>query len=314
MPILKEKKPSSSKDPRVAAGESHEKEVAFYLRRAFQKNPLFFVINDLRISFEGENAQIDHLVVHPTGFVIIESKSIHGSVSVNEKAEWSRSHNGRWKGMKSPIRQAEMQRDVLKSLLSQHRSDLLGKLLGLQQGFGGRQWHTLCAVSSSANIQRNRIPKDIGDQIVKCEFIGERVKEIGRYSTLRQIFGKEEVKPVFSESELKGICNFLLRNMIAHQDTHDREFVTDVAIEAETEHPASSDTPSAGMTCRKCGSANLTPQSGRFGYFARCLACGGNTPMKQPCPACGGSEAKPHKKGSTYILECSCGHKHPLFY
>ncbi len=50
-----------------------EQDVAFYLRRECGDANDVFIINDLRIQFKNEAAQIDHLVIYNKGFIIIES-------------------------------------------------------------------------------------------------------------------------------------------------------------------------------------------------------------------------------------------------
>src|SRR2546423_13797828 len=73
-----------------AAAEA-EKQMAFYLRRAFGTSDHILLFNDLRlVADDGEVAQIDHLILHPNGFILIESKSIAGSVLINEHGEWCR--------------------------------------------------------------------------------------------------------------------------------------------------------------------------------------------------------------------------------
>ncbi|NHI02261.1 nuclease-related domain-containing protein [Oceanimonas sp. MB9] len=132
MTILKNKESVSSADPRRVAGDRQELDVAFYLRRAFKDDENILVLNDYRFSHLGETAQIDHLIVHRAGFIIVESKSIYGEVKLNSQGEWSRSNKGRWSGMPSPIIQAELQRDLLKAFLGAHVEQFLGTLLGVQ--------------------------------------------------------------------------------------------------------------------------------------------------------------------------------------
>ena len=57
-------------------------------------------------------------------------------------------------------------------------TQLLGKLLGIQKGFGLRQYKTVIAISSSARLDRDNIPSDISKHIVKSEFLVEKVKEL----------------------------------------------------------------------------------------------------------------------------------------
>lgn len=81
--ILKEKELANPSDPRLKAGEEAEKQMAFYLQRAFRKRDDCFVINDLRVAYDEDFAQIDHLIISTYGLFIVESKSVHGTISIN---------------------------------------------------------------------------------------------------------------------------------------------------------------------------------------------------------------------------------------
>ena len=70
--IAKEFDPFTDTDKRQLAGRKAEGQIAFYLKRAFE---------------HGDAAQIDHLVFHRWGMILVESKSVTGTVRVNEHGE-----------------------------------------------------------------------------------------------------------------------------------------------------------------------------------------------------------------------------------
>ena len=119
--ILKDKQFAPQNDPRLVAGDAAEKQMAYYLKRAFGSAKDIWVINDLRIEHEGEAAQIDHLLVSQCGLFIIESKSVTGSVHINARGEWAREYPNGKQGMPSPILQAEAQGHLLKQLLASNK-------------------------------------------------------------------------------------------------------------------------------------------------------------------------------------------------
>ena len=131
--ILKDKELQNVKAANTIAGQKQELDVAFYLRREFKDHPQIFIINDYKFSFNNETAQIDHLIVYPYGFILIESKSITGEVTVNELGEWSRSSNAKWSGMPSPIKQAELQEKLLKEFLHHNRANILNKIADVME-------------------------------------------------------------------------------------------------------------------------------------------------------------------------------------
>lgn len=120
--ILKERtiKPVNGKFEK--AGAAAEEKMAFYLRRYFQDRSDVWVLNDVRISRNGDFAQIDHLVVHTRGVVIIESKSVAGIIRVTADGQWIREYGEKRYGMQSPVVQAELQAMILcKNYQAYHR-------------------------------------------------------------------------------------------------------------------------------------------------------------------------------------------------
>ncbi|MCO7233541.1 MULTISPECIES: nuclease-related domain-containing protein [unclassified Cobetia] len=223
--IAKEKEAYSGDDERARYGHRQEEDVAFHLRRAFGDDPEVVIFNDLRLKYGEENAQIDHLVMHPFGFIIIESKSITGEVRVNAAGEWQRSYRGNWSGLRSPLRQAELQQDILKRLLIEHRARLMNKTLGLQGGFAGRQWKVLCAVSSNAIVHRDDMAKGVSAQVVKPEFLHEQVSGlIGARSMVKRAL-LFDTRPEFTKDELERVSEFLLKQDARSRRAHAVETV-----------------------------------------------------------------------------------------
>lgn len=100
--------------------------MAFYLKRSFQNSKGIFVLNDIRLVMNDDVAQIDHLIIHEYGIIIIESKSVTSKISINEYGEWTRHYPKFSRGMPSPINQAIRQADFLQNFLMA-RSELLLK-------------------------------------------------------------------------------------------------------------------------------------------------------------------------------------------
>ena len=86
--ILKELDPFASGDLLARSGRAAEEQMAFYLRRAFAADPDTLVLNGIRLARDGDAAQMDHLVAYPFGLIIIESKSVTGTVRINAQGEW----------------------------------------------------------------------------------------------------------------------------------------------------------------------------------------------------------------------------------
>ncbi|WP_434620395.1 nuclease-related domain-containing protein [Azospirillum sp. B2RO_4] len=174
------------------AGVRAERQMAFYLRRAFASSDDHAVLNNIRITAGGDTAQIDHLVISRWGLVIIESKSVSTRVRVNQRGEWMRLMGGSWQGMPSPILQATRQRDFLRTVLSANKAKLLGRgLLVGQKDFENFSMDVMVAVSDHGIIDRvgGADPKEVfkADQIPMCvkDVLEARRREIGALFSLR---------------------------------------------------------------------------------------------------------------------------------
>ncbi|MCZ4339846.1 nuclease-related domain-containing protein [Shewanella colwelliana] len=346
--ILKTKSVQNTQSPQAIAGQQQEQNVAFFLRRAFKDHPQVLVINDFKFRFNDETAQIDHLIVYSYGFILIESKSIKGQVKVNQQGEWTRSVGtnqgkiNKWQGMPSPIKQVELQQALLLELLMHHRSEILGKLLGIkQQGFKGRCWHHLCAVSSDAVIDRKSMPKAVSDKLIKSEFLVEKLdKVMNLKSKLARFINTSDTRPAFNQEELESVASFLIKQHISPNtaaDTETARTTNQTAIDQSTAPLANTPVTAAASTapvqqmpaqpipaepafhteteksqaiqivlrCKHCGeSTNYTPMYGKFGYYIHCKQCTKNTPMKQACPQCSSKNTRIQKRQETYTLNC----------
>ena len=323
--ILKDKAETYSSSSKLDAGIKQEQDVAFYLRRAYKDNERVLVLNDLRIEHDDEVAQIDHLIIYTYGFVIVESKSIRGEVAVNEFGEWSRSYRGQWSGMPSPIKQAELQLQLLKRYLCANTEKVIGKFLGIQQGLGARCYDVLCAISSDAIINRANAPKDIAAKLVKSEFVVDSLNQTMRFLKFYQLIAKfVDTRPTFSVSELNQIGNFLLNGHTLESSSEASGNNSPWAVQSLTqntkdvrEHTKYSPVPSKQVRaqCKYCGEVDdLSAHSGRYGYFVQCGQCGKNTPLKRNCPGCGSQATKVRKSGPRFYLACSdCNYNTMIF-
>jgi transcription elongation factor Elf1 len=300
--ILKDKTLQNTVSPTAKAGQTQEQDVAFFLRRAFKDHKQVYIINDFKFTHNNETAQIDHLIVYTYGFVLIESKSITGEVKVNNSEEWTRSFNNKWSGMASPIKQVELQQKLLREMLFVNRGSILGTLLGItQQSFGMRCWDNVCAVSSNAIIDRDSMPKDISNQLVKTEFLVDKIEKLMNLKNKVVRALTFDTRPDFSDEELQSITSFLMAqldgNKIVQKAVKQEEKIILVKVKANVD---------AVLQCKSCGEkSDYSAQQGRYGYFIKCNKCETNTAMKIPCRSCGNKNTKVAKKKETYTLNCS---------
>lgn len=290
------------------AGAAAEEQMAFYLRRAFADAEDIFVFNDLRLVDGEEPAQIDHLVLHPFGVCIIESKSICGEVEVNEHDEWIRKWGRQRSGMPSPIQQAKRQGELLQKILNDNREALRDKrLLGMvQAGFAHCPVKHIVAISDRGIIARKRTdPEELKKADQVCDCIKE---EIARHCNGASLF-----KPMdgdyglwkLNADELARARDFLLARHTPCSKSRPAEPASPAPVPAVARPTAVSD----GPACKHCGRRQLHATHGRYGYYFKCHACEKNTPMDFTCSGCG-KKGRIRKQALQFFRTCkACGHE-----
>jgi hypothetical protein len=285
--ILKELDPFAAHDKFSLAGRRAEEQMAHYLKRFFGSSSDVDVLNGLRIELRGEVAQIDHLILHPCGITIVESKSVAGSVQIKDDGQWIRWFNKQPQGMRSAVTQARMQGMMLR--------ELLVSTVKQKGAFDKLEFDLLVAISDSGTIQwpsTGPLP-----EICKADQIPDKI-----LARLEARWGHE---PAFSLSNRRATAAFLklvhrptpLGPAAAPEEPHSlhRPAVVKPSVEAAS--------ALLSKACKHCNSSNVDVQYGKFGYYLACTACEKNTGIKFSCPSCGG-EGRIRKQGKEFFAEC----------
>lgn len=99
-------------------GIQGETSAAHYLNNHLSASKNWMLIHDLRVTVDNETAQIDHLMVGRLGFILIETKTFGGDISVNEHGEFAVQYPGeRIYDIPSPFEQSRRHENVLQKLL-----------------------------------------------------------------------------------------------------------------------------------------------------------------------------------------------------
>lgn len=329
--IVKEIDPKAKATKFQIAGINAEKQMAFYLKRAYGSSKDFFIFNDLRLEKNGDVAQIDHLIVHKFGFIIIESKSVTSKVSINEYGEWSRHYGNTVKGMPSPIKQAQRQADFLKNYLSTTKVPILKKKKLFPVSFSDFKYDILVAISDTGVIDRHT---DI-DGIYKADQITSIIDEV--YATLtkksRSLNPLEKIVYEFGEPTLMKLKRFLtnshkpVNSTVLQQKEHKIDTKDDMLtintsqnqntrnsnISISNEIKNTLDSSKEEYKCSKCSSSNIKIVYGKYGYYFKCLDCDGNTKIPLHCVS---KECKPkiRKQKNNFFIECSTCNSSTLFF
>lgn len=102
---------------RFKKGIQGERDSAYYLDQYFKNGENHVVMHDLRFVFEGDVAQIDHLIINRLGFMfLIETKNYSGNVSINAHGEFTADYDGDRFGVPSPLEQSHRHERILQKV------------------------------------------------------------------------------------------------------------------------------------------------------------------------------------------------------
>jgi len=288
----------------AVAGRKAEDKMAFYLKRYFENNSDIYVLNNIRLEFNGDAAQMDHLVIHTFGISIIESKSVHGKVQIKDDGQWVRWYGNQSKGMASPITQAKLQATFLKNFLNRSATP--------KDFFNSVPMQVMIAISDDGHILWPKGGKL--NEVWKADQISDQI-----LLTLEQA-SLNKNKELLNKSHIEKICSFLCQshkpvirkvlgnevNVLIESDevyqsvAKPDDVIADVKVD-ESDHK-----------CPNCKSAKLEIRFGHTYYF-HCLECEKNVPIKTACPICK-DVCKLRKKKSEFFSECIACKTSNLFY
>lgn len=109
----------------VKKGLDGENEIAYQLKKS---NIGMYVLRDVKVKYEDLTAQIDYVIITPVFTYYVECKNLVGNVTVTDKGDFIREFtiNGKKikKGMYSPLRQVEAQREVVRKIWESNSSTI----------------------------------------------------------------------------------------------------------------------------------------------------------------------------------------------
>lgn len=297
--IVKELDTDTRTTRRRAAGYAAEAQLAFYLQRTFVDRADIHVFNGLRFESGGDAAQLDHVILHPHGLIIVESKSVYAKVKINERNEWLRLYKGHYQGMPSPKLQADRQIIFLRRYLEGLAQDL-GPLHDKRSSFTAMPVDLLVAVSDGAVIDRP--VGDTHDYLIKAESVPERIESL--VATRRPsggLFGRFKERFTLTPAEMSGFGTFFS----VHHRPLEQPWSSPDIVSIPPPPTLEARTPVAeSPRCKHCDSGKLEVRSGRYGYFFGCLACNKSTTIFRSCSRCENKE-KVRKQGATFYGECA---------
>lgn len=295
----------------LQAGIKGENDAAYFIDFELKDSKNTGVIHDLRLEVNGRVAQIDHLLVNRTmNFYVLETKYFHSGIKIDEEGQFLKwnSYQKIFEGMPSPLLQNERHVTVLNDLIN--RIEWPARMgLKLKPTF-----EPLVLVSSQSRIDRpkrfdtNRVIK--ADELMKAlEKCFDSKGVLGTFGAMAKLVSTDKImemgrtliachRPIMPDYAAKfGIEKTSVETSVSKLNS-----IPQIAEEVFS-YVQEGD---VGV-CRKCKSSQTSIQYGKFGYYFKCSACDGNTPIKLGCGNEGHKE-RIRKEGPTFFRECAeCG-------
>jgi len=156
----------------IKAGFNGEKNVAFELKNSFIP---MYVIQDLKIEFDGLAAQIDFLLVTNKYICILETKKLNGNITINSDGDFIRqfvSKEGKvykTEGMYSPISQNNRHKRILENLLKSKKIS------------GNMPIHSLVVIANPKSIIKyDYTPKAIRNSVIKIDQLTRVLNDLSK--------------------------------------------------------------------------------------------------------------------------------------
>ncbi len=192
--VLKELDPFHGGSPQETAVRIAQDRLAYQLRRFFGKSEDIDVLNYLRVGAGNAVTQVDHLLLHPYGLLVVEREAISGRVQITGDGQWLRWHGEASSEMRSPITRAYLRALSLKAFLDKNVK---------QRGFfDGVELDILVAVPDTGTIQWPAMGPLA--EVCNVEQVHERVTQC-----VAQCRRAAEATGILNASERRRLAEFL---------------------------------------------------------------------------------------------------------
>ena len=215
----------------INKGISGEKEIKYQLSKS---NIGMYVLHDVNLQNADLKAQIDYIIITKVCAYFIECKNLVGNITINERGDFIREFviNSKKikKGMYSPIRQVEAQRDVFRKIWE---SNIDGNVLlkAFKKYYGNKNFNdnyrVLVVTANNETILNTRYaPKDIKNKVIRSDALIRKIEEDIKYSDRDLWMSKKEM-----ESWASSLLSYNVSNDIDYYDYYKNKFIKEKIID-----------------------------------------------------------------------------------
>ncbi len=159
----------------IKKGLDGENEIAYQLKKSHIG---MYVLRDIKVKHEDLTAQIDYVIITPVYVYYVECKNLIGNITVTDKGDFIREFtiNGKKikKGMYSPLRQVEAQREVLRKIWESNASTVL-KLFA-SKSFEHYRRVLVVAANQETILNTNKAPKEMKYKILRADALVRQIE------------------------------------------------------------------------------------------------------------------------------------------
>lgn len=294
----------------LISGNRNEQNSAYYLDFRYKDSLNWALIHDLRIEHRGRVAQIDHLLINRfLDVYVLESKNYYYGVKITEEGEFLVWDGKGYQVIESPYEQNQRHIMALQAAIEDRN------LSPLRLGFAiPINFRNVVLISPTSKLLKpNRATFDLSTVIKADTFVTSAETNMNKKSIIEapKIIGSDTLRD-FGEKLVRlhrpGSFDYAARYDLKLSNASTKEEAIPVVVETvRAEIPPAVAKPEVQQLCRKCQSDNLSILYGKFGYYFKCNACEGNTPIKISCGKDGHNE-RLRKDGLKFYRECAdCG-------
>ncbi len=327
----------------IKSGIKGEEESAYLIDFYLRDSKNTTVLHDLRFELQdGRVGQIDHLLIHRSyRFYVLETKNFSHGIKITDEGEFLRWND--WKknfeGIPSPIAQNDRHALVLEKVLE-------------SLGLPAPTIRSYILIAPTARIDRSK-QFDSSMVVKADQFLEALEKDLAGTGVMSLLGGiakatwngsAEEIGRKLGACHKPIVINYIGKFGLARPqvtaDTLESPHIPAAVVTTQTAQtpalapaqrsPTTTATPvekapahaptltaqpaiAVAHTCRSCGKEDLTIEYGKYGYYFKCQACAGNTPIKV---ACGNADHKERlrKEGPRFYRECAGCNSSSLFF
>lgn len=190
----------------VKKGLEGENEIAYQLKKS---NIGMYVLRDVKLKYKDLTAQIDYVIITPIFIYYVECKNLIGNIRVTDKGEFVREYNvgGKKirKGMYSPLRQVEAQREVVRKIWEDSNSSII-KLFA-SKNFNYYRRVLVVAANQDTILNTNRAPKDMKYKVLRADSLVRQMEYDISHRDKDEIVESKKGMEKISKSYLKMCIN-----------------------------------------------------------------------------------------------------------